>query len=174
MAKRISKKVIAAITADRFEEALAQYAHAEARETEIAAMLDAEMARIQAYYTDELGTLGNRKKEALEVVQTYCREQKEILFNKRRSMGTIYGTLGFRMGMPRLKTVRGTNWDTVLQQLKEKLPAYVRTIEEPAKDMLLADRNKEQVGPLLRDLGLQIVQEETFFIELKTSQPLAA
>lgn len=110
----------------------------------------------------------------MEVVQTYCREQKEILFARRRSMGTIYGTLGFRMGMPKLKTVRGTNWDIVLQQLKAKLPTYVRTIEEPAKDMLLADRNKEQVGPLLRDLGLQIVQEETFFIELKKSQPIAA
>lgn len=42
---------MAAITAERFEEALATYAHAETREAEIAAMLDAEMTRIQAHYS---------------------------------------------------------------------------------------------------------------------------
>jgi hypothetical protein len=45
------------------------------------------------------------------------------------------------------------------------LPAYVRTTEEPAKDMLLADRNNALVAPLLISLGVEVVQDELFYIE---------
>lgn len=170
MSKRISKKVVAGISLAQFEEALTLYAGAEAREAEIFAKLDAEMAKIKEKYSDELCYLQEKKNTAQEVLETYCREQKEILFCKRRSMHTMYGTLGFRLGNPKLKTLRGNTWGMVLQRLKEQLPEYVRLNEEPAKDLLLADRNKENVAPFLRDIGLQVVQDELFFIEMKKAQ----
>jgi len=58
----------------------------------------------------------------------------------------------------------------VLDRLKQQLPEYVRLNEEPAKDLLLADRNKESVAPFLRELGLQVVQDELFFIDMKKIQ----
>ncbi|MBS1690160.1 MAG: host-nuclease inhibitor Gam family protein [Bacteroidetes bacterium] len=170
MTKRISKRVIAGISLAQFEEALSQYAGSEAREAEIFAKLDAEMTKIKEKYSDELGYLQEKKNAAQEVLETYCREQKEILFCKRRSMHTVYGSLGFRLGNPRLKTLRGNTWSMVLERLKKQLPEYVRLNEEPAKDLLLADRNKENVAPFLRDLGLQVVQDELFFIEMKKAQ----
>ena len=56
-----------------------------------------------------------------------------------------------------------------MEKLKEKLPGYVRSVDEPAKDLLLADRNKENVAPLLMELGIQVVQDELFYIERKTA-----
>ena len=170
MSKRTSKKVVSGISLSQFEEALSQYAGSEAREAEIFAKLDAEMAKIREKYSDELGYLTDKKTNAQEVLETYCREQKELLFCKRRSMHTIYGTLGFRLGNPKLKTLRGNTWSMVLDRLKQQLPEYVRLNEEPAKDLLLADRNKESVAPFLRELGLQVVQDELFFIDIKKIQ----
>jgi hypothetical protein len=54
-----------------------------------------------------------------------------------------------------------------MKGLKEKLPAYIRTVEEPAKDLLLADRLKENVAPILVEIGVQAVQDELFYIETK-------
>ena len=111
--------------------------------------------------------LAQTKTIAFETVQSYCLEHKDILFEKRRSIGTMHGIAGFRLGTPRLKTAKGSDWKKVLHVLKEQLPGYVRITEEPAKDLLLADRYKESVAPLLMQIGVQVVQDELFFIESK-------
>ena len=92
---------------------------------------------------------------------------KKILFGKRRSIGTPHGIAGYRLGTPRLKIIKGTTWGMIIDMLKQKLPGYIRTVEEPAKDLLLADRNKENVAPVLMELGVQVVQDELFYIETK-------
>jgi len=169
MIKRISNKVTQGISGAQFEDAFSAYAAAVAQEDKILNLLDTEMKRIREKYSNELGYLETRKKNTLELVQAYCREQKPVLFSKRRSIGTRHGIVGFRLGTPKLKTLRGITWEAVLDKLKEKAPGYIRTTEEPAKDQLLADRNKDKIAPLLPEIGLQVVQEELFYIELKKS-----
>ncbi|MFJ1366650.1 host-nuclease inhibitor Gam family protein [Capnocytophaga canimorsus] len=44
---------------------------------------------------------------------------------------------------------------------------YIRTVEEPAKDKLLADRDNEEVNTLFGKVGISVVQDETFFVEPK-------
>ena len=129
--------------------------------------IEADVNEVLEKYEDELLTLAQGKTIAFELVQSYCIANKEQLFSKRRSIGTMHGVAGFRLGTPRLKTVKVTNWNKLLAELKEKLPAYIRTIEEPAKDLLLADRNKENVAPVLVKMGIQAVQDELFYIETK-------
>ena len=144
---------------------MAKYARAEMRELEINKNIETEVNELLEQYQDELLVLAQGKHMAFEIVQCYCINNKETLFAKRRSIGTDRGTAGFRMGTPRLKTEKGNNWDKVLLGLKQKLPDYVRTVDEPAKDLLLADRNKEKVAPMLVELGVQVVQDELFYIE---------
>jgi phage host-nuclease inhibitor protein Gam len=167
MTKRISKKVIGGIDIIQFEEALSQYADADARESEIITKLERDMKRIKSNHLDELNYLTAKKKQTLEVVETYCREQKSKIFNKKRTLHTIYGAVGFRLGNPKLKTPRGSSWNLILQTLKEKLPAYIRVTEEPAKDLLIADRHKDMVATVLQDMGLQVIQDEIFFVDIK-------
>lgn len=174
MEQRMVKKMIGSVTAAQFEEAMAQYAAATAQETNVQAIIDTETARIRSKYADELAYLKGRRQNTHEVILTYCREQKAVLFSKRRSMGTFYGSVGFRLGQPRFKTLRNTTWAQVLERMKELLPAYVRTNEEPAKDLLLAHRQHPTVAPLLQQIGLQVVQDELFYIDLNKPSALAA
>jgi phage host-nuclease inhibitor protein Gam len=153
------------ITSTRFESAIATYAQAERREIEINKRIEAEVNELLEKYEDELACLAQSKGAAFEIAHTYCRENKETLFSTRRRISTNYGIAGFRLGNPRLKTTKGVSWDKALMALKEKLPAYVRLAEEPAKDMLLADRHKETVAPLLMQIGLEVVQDDLFYIE---------
>lgn len=155
------------VTVVQFEAAMEKYASTETREIEIGRKIEQEVNNVMAKYEEELTTLADKKSEAFEAVQSYCQNNKETLFSKRRSIGTLHGVAGFRLGTPRLQTRNGVTWDKVLISLKEKLPAYVRTVEEPAKSLLLADRNKENVAPVLFGLGLLIVQDELFYIETK-------
>lgn len=165
MKTRNLQKTTKEVTADQFEEAMARYAEAERREADIRRSMELDVNEVQAQYEAELSCLETGKQMAFEIVQSYCANNKENLFAKRRSIGTLHGIAGFRLGTPRLKTAKGSNWKKVLAQLKEKLPGYVRTVEEPAKDMLLADRHKEQVAPILITLGVEVVQDELFYIE---------
>lgn len=155
------------ITPAQFEEAMARYAAAERREAEINKAVEAEVNDILKNYEDELACLAQGKSRAFDIVQSYCLNNKEAFFDKRRSIGTIDAIAGFRLGTPRLKTTKGANWNKVLQELKEKLPEYVRTVEEPAKDLLLADRHTERVAPVLVQIGVHVVQDELFYIESK-------
>lgn len=156
---------LAALTPAQFEEALARYAAAGLRGLEINKAIEAEIAGIIEKYEDELTLSQQSRDAAYEVVKNYCIHNKKALFKSRRSMGTPYGTIGFRLGTPRIKTRKGKNWTNILGNLKEKLPEYIRIFEEPAKDRLLADRYSETVAPLLNEIGIEVVQEDLFYIE---------
>lgn len=167
MKTRNAKSIKTEVSAAQFDEAMARYAGTERREAEINKCIELEVNEVLEKYEDELICLSQGKNMAFEMVQSYCLHNKESLFDKRRSIGTLHGIAGFRLGTPRLKTIKGSNWNKVLAELKEKLPAYIRTVEEPAKDLLLADRHKEKVAPLLMEIGVQVVQDELFYIRSK-------
>lgn len=151
----------------QFEEAMARYAVAERREAELCLCRDTDLKEVMDKYEDEMLCLSQIKNAAFDTAHAYCLNNKEQLFGKRRTIGALHGIAGFRLGSPRLKPVKGADWNNILIQLKTKLPDYVRTAVEPAKDQLLADRHKEAVAPKLREIGLQVVQDELFYIETK-------
>ena len=167
METSITKKPATEITPAQFEEAMERYAAAGLRGLEINKAIEAEVNEILEKYEQELQYTSISKNAAFETMRAYCTLNKGKLFSRRRSIGTPFGTVGFRLGTPRLKTQKGTNWKTIMNKLKEKLPGYIRITEEPAKDMLLADRHKETVAPLLMEMGIQVVQDELFYIDTK-------
>ena len=169
MKTRNAKKSADNISDAQFEEAIARYADAEKRAADINKSIEADVNEVLEKYEDELQSLTQGKQIAFDKVQAYCVNNKERLFINRRSIGTLRGTAGFRLGNPRLKTARGSNWEQVMKILKEKLPDYIRTSEEPAKDLLLAHRNDEKVAPVLVELGIQVVQDELFYLEIRNA-----
>ena len=167
MKTRNAKRIKTGITKQQFEDAMEKYAEAEHREMEINKAIEYEVSELMEKYEDELICLAQGKNKAFETARSYCMNNKAELFGRRRSIGTVNGTVGFRLGTPRLKTGQDSNWNKVLATLKEKLPAYIRISEEPAKDQLLADRHKEDVAPVLMEVGVRVVQDELFYIESK-------
>ena len=47
------------------------------------------------------------------------------------------------------------------------MPQYIRTSEELAKDRLLADRDNPEMAEYFLKIGVQVVQEEKFYVETK-------
>lgn len=171
MAQSRKKKVlISNVTNETMESAFADYARADARIQKIQATMDVEFTKIREKYQEELAALTEEKEQAFEVLQTYAVEQREVLFTKKKSLETIHGTIGFRTGTPKLKTLKGFTWPAVTNLLKEFLPLYVRTVDEPAKDKLLADRDSDNVAENLQKVGLAVVQDETFYVEPKKEE----
>jgi phage host-nuclease inhibitor protein Gam len=167
MKTRISNRIDTQITPAEFQQAMEHYAAAGLRGLEINKAIEAEVNEILEKYEHELQCATHTKNTAYETLKNYCTANKNSLFSKRRSIGTPSGIAGFRLGTPRLKTKKGTNWGSILAQLKEKLPGYIRTVEEPAKDKLLADRHDEEVVLALKEMGVEVVQDELFYVETK-------
>jgi len=166
MAKQREKKVlIQGISREQADEAFANYAVADARQQRITSQMDMEITRIREKYQDELARLQDAKDKAFEILQVFALENRSSLFDKKKSLETVHGIMGFRTGTPKLKTRKGFTWPSVVNLLKEFLPNYVRIVEEPAKDKLLADREIPEVAEKFEKVGIYVDQDETFFVE---------
>ena len=167
MAKREKKVIITGVTREAADEAFATYAKADAQAAKITADIELQCAKIREKYASKLAELDNEKTKAFDTLQSYATENQAELFTKKKSLDMAHGTIGFRTGTPKLKTLKGFTWASALQLVKEFLPGYIRQTEEIAKDKLLADRDTEDMMPQMNKCGIQVVQDETFYVEPK-------
>lgn len=167
MAKREKKVIITGVTRESADEAFGAYAKADAQSTKITADIELQCAKIREKYANKLAELEGEKEKAFATLQAYATENQTELFTKKKSLEMAHGVIGFRTGTPKLKTLKGFTWASALQLVKEFLPGYLRQTEEIAKDKLLADRDVEDMVPQMNKCGIQVVQDETFYVEPK-------
>ena len=182
MATRQKKTLIQGITAEQANDAFAQYAKADAQIQKINADIELQCAKIREKKADELTRLDAEREKAFDTLQAYAVENQAELFTKKKSLEMAHGTIGFRTGTPKLKTLKGFTWASALQLVKEFLPGYVRQTEEIAKDKLLADRDSDvmvtgdPLGPgkpmreQMAKCGIAVTQDETFYVEPKKEE----
>lgn len=179
--KRQKKAVLTEVSDSQANSAFATYAQAQSQIKKIQAEIELQCARIRERHADRLQQLQQGASEAFDTLQAYAQLHPE-LFTKRKSLDLAHGTIGFRTGTPKLKTLRGFTWAAVLTLVRQFLPDYIRTVDEVAKDRILADRNLDNVAlydttvgdprevsmsEALDKVGIQVVQEEAFFVECK-------
>ena len=167
MGKREKKVIITGVTREAADEAFAVYAKADARSAKLTADIELQCAKIREKYATRLAELEGEKEKAFDTLQAYATENQAELFIKKKSLEMAHGVIGFRTGTPKLKTLKGFTWASALQLVKEFLPGYLRQTEEIAKDKLLADRDVEDMIPMMNKCGLSISQDETFYVEPK-------
>ncbi|MBR3565320.1 MAG: host-nuclease inhibitor Gam family protein [Paludibacteraceae bacterium] len=170
MATRQKKTLIQGISQEQANEAFATYAKADAQIQKINAEIELQCARIREKQADRLSQLDAEREQAFDVLQAYAVENQAELFAKKKSLDMAHGTIGFRTGTPKLKTLKGFTWASVLQMVREFLPGYVRTSEEVAKDKLLADRDEEGMTDKMAKCGITVTQDETFYVEPKKEE----
>lgn len=184
MATRQKKTIIAGVSREAADEAFAQYAKADAKINKINAEIELQCAKIREKYQNELGTLTCERECAFDTLQAFATENQAELFSKKKSLDMAHGTIGFRTGTPKLKTLKGFTWASALELVKSFMPAgYVRTTEEVAKDKLLADRDMEEVVLSCQDMdtkvtmraamakcGICVTQDEAFYVEPKKEE----
>lgn len=171
---RTKKTVVTGVTREAAEQAFADFAAADAKICNITSKMDIEITRIREKYADQLAELEGKKSTAFDLMQTYAMENKDELFSRKKSVESTHGVFGFRIGTPKLKNLKGFTWAAVTNLVKEYLPDYIRTTEELAKDRLLADRDKEDVTALYPKIGVQVVQDESFYVEPKKENDATA
>ena len=165
---RKKKEIISGITREEMEKAMHDYATADAAQRALTAEMDGKLSDIREEYATRLADLDTEKEEAFEKLQAFATENREAHFSKRKSMETTHGTLGFRIGNPQLKPAKGMTWAGVLELLKIKGKNYIRTVEDIAKDKLLAERETEECQIVMQACHISVVQKETFYVEPKT------
>ena len=149
------------------DEAFATYAKNDAQLQKINADIELQCAKIREKYADKLATLTEEKDKAFDTLQAFATENQAELFSKKKSLDMAHGTIGFRTGTPKLKTLKGFTWASALELVKEFLPDYVRQTWDIAKDKLLADRDAEEMLSRMAKCGMQVVQDEAFYVEPK-------
>lgn len=170
MATRQKKTLMQGISQEQANEAFAQYAKADAQIAKINADIELQCAKYRERYADRLTALDADRTQAFDVLQAFAVENKADLFTKKKSLDMAHGTIGFRTGTPKLKTLKGFTWASALQLVREFLPAFVRTTEEIAKDRLLAERDTDGMFDSMARCGIAVVQDETFFVEPKSEE----
>ena len=170
MATRQKKTIINGVSREQADAAFAQYAKASAQSEKITAEIELQCAKIREKYATQLGQLETERDAAFDVLQSFAMENQAELFTKKKSLEMAHGVIGFRTGTPKLKTLKGFTWASALQLVKEFLPSHIRTTEEIAKDKLLADREEEKMAEKMAKCGIQVVQEETFYVEPKKEE----
>lgn len=166
-----SKKTIIneSISSEMAEQCMAEYSTAASKLKKIEAEMEIQIVRIREKYQDDIQKLITLMNEKFEVLQTYAQQHPE-LFQKRKSIEMTHGIIGYRTGTPKLKLLKGMTWAKVTDNLKHYLPEYIRIIEEPAKDRLLADKELPIVQENLPKVGVMVTQDETFYVEPKTEE----
>jgi len=106
-----------------------------------------------------------------EEMKLFCESHRED-FTKKKSMELPNGTVGFRTGTPKAKTLRGWTWQAVLDTIKRSTFAerWLRTKEEVDKEQIIRDYTTKEVDDdALKQVGCEIVQDETFGYEVKVA-----
>lgn len=156
------------------EEAFAEYAKADHQIDETNAKIDIQCTKIREKYADKLADLEEIREKQFAIMEKFAQDGREELFTKRRSIAMSHGILGFRTGTPKLATLRGFTWAAVTNLLEEFLPEYVKSTVVPQKDKLIADRDVPEVNILFKKVGIEVKQDETFFVEPKKEEKEAA
>lgn len=160
---RQSKKLITEVNREAADDAFAAYNKCISQLEVLQGKMNTETTAIKEKYDAKIGSLQEEKEEHFEVMQAYAESNPELFVDKK-SIETTHGVFGFRTGMPKLTPRKGFKWPAILELLKSKLPSYVKTKEDVDKERLLADRNEELVKGSLKQVGLDVTQDETFYV----------
>lgn len=147
-------------------------------ERQLVTDMDEEIAETRARYSksnpllsDPCTSLGLAAiREEIDVMteraQLWAKAHPEK-FAKRKSIELTHGTIGFRLGTPKLKALAKWTMAKVLQALKDnKVSEYIRVKETIDKKALLKDAKDVAID----QFGLRVVREETFFVDPKLTE----
>jgi phage host-nuclease inhibitor protein Gam len=154
---------------EALESLIGEIAAIKNRQRLLTAVMDEQIQSVRRRYEPQLAGQNEALEQKMESARVWS-EANPQEFGAVRSIETVHGTLGWRTGGPSLRTLTGWTWDMVKENLKAvSAPGYIRVKEEVNKQNLLADR--ETLGAdKLRELGMRVVQEETFFVEPKLTE----
>jgi len=166
---RIKKKVIANVTLEQAQEASQSFANTYTRLDKVQAKMNEEINKVKSKYQDEITELQDSIAEPQEVLEVYANEQKEN-WGKRKSFELLHTVIGYRTGMPKVTKAKGFSWEAVTELASKHFPGLVRTKIELDKDSVIVLSKEDSFDEIKKTCFIDVVQEESFFVEAKKEE----
>lgn len=168
--KRIKAKAPVIKTREEMEVLVGDIARLKTFQHQTTAAMDQRITEVRSEYEQQLGDAEAELGPMVESVRAWAEANPEA-FGKHKSLDLLHGVIGWRIGNPTLKTLSGWTWDSVLEKLKSATTyaGFVRVKEQVDKASILAQRETLLDGDL-RQMGVRVVQEESFFVEPKLTE----
>lgn len=170
MMRRQRKQIVVAPDEAGAREALRHYAEAGSRLKAIEARQEQQILQVRDRYKTQVADLQDQQAHCFALVQAYSEANKSTLFTRKKSVDWRVGIFGFRTGTPKVDKKRGITWDAALALVKNMGLGFIRTKEEVDRDKIIASRDDAEAMGKLAKIGLSVVQQESFFVEVKEEQ----
>ena len=124
-------------------------------------------AEIDRAFGERIAELAADAEAERRMILEYLKAHKEEFDGPPRSVEFASGTIGYRLGQPRLKPLSKWTWEKVERAIVDaRAEAYFRVQLQVNREALLADA--EALGADgLRDFGLRVAQEDKAFIDVR-------
>ena len=162
--RRTSKIIPQVVTKQRAISAMERYAVATSQLKQIEAKIELTTQRAREAQQERIAAYQQCQKEAREALQVFALEMKQTLFSGKKSLHLQHGSIGFRTGTPRVVKRRSLTWEAALRLFKQKEWPFVRVKEAVDKEQIIAQRGDPGMMAALSDMGIEVRQEERFFI----------
>jgi phage host-nuclease inhibitor protein Gam len=168
---RTKKTLIEVPNKEAAQALLHDYAQSSSELKRIESAAEKEIQAVRDKHQSEITSLKEEMKMAFERIQAYATANRREAFGTKKSQDWTHRVIGFRIGQPRAKVRGGFRWADVLENLKaNQLLQFVRTKEDVHKDKIIASREDAKVMEKLKAVGVEVIQEESFFIDIKEEQ----
>ena len=166
---RIKKTVVSNVTLEQAQDASASFATAAVKLDKVQAKMNDEINKIKNKYQEEITDLQESLAEPQYVLQVFADEQKEG-WGKRKSMELLHCTIGFRTGMPKVVKDKKFTWEGITEIVGKVFPNLVRSKTELDKDAVIALSKDDGFNEVKEKCYLDVVQEESFYVEAKKEE----
>ena len=167
---RLKKKLPDLLTRESAEEQMQRFAEAAIRQKKLEAELELSLTQVRARYQSSLEQVKADQQEAHALLERYAQQNHERLFAKGRSCKLQHGTIGFRQGTPQVVKRRGATWTQLIEILRARQLPYVRSRHSLDKQSIISQREDKNAMQQLSEIGLSVVQTETFFCETRDEE----
>jgi phage host-nuclease inhibitor protein Gam len=166
---RVKKKVIANVTLDEAQQASELFAQSSTKLSKLEAKMNDEINRVKSKYQDEITDLQESLKEPQEVLSVFATEQQDS-WGKRKSYELLHCMVGFRTGTPKVTKAKGFSWEAITELAVKLFPDLVRSKSELDKESIIALSKEDGFDQYRKGLFIDVVQEESFYVEAKKEE----
>lgn len=162
---RPKKATLELSSVDDCTAAMARLLIAETELEKLVAVRDQKVAAASAEFEGDIDRYKSQKAELVTALQTYYMAHlPEMESDGKKHFDLPNGVIGRRMAPPKLALLnRSWTWASVLVRLREMFGTKFLRMRDPEvdKDLVKARLDEDQ----LRDVGLRLEQDETFYAE---------
>lgn len=152
---------------------LQEYAHATSELKKIEAEMEIKIQKIREQYKGRIQPLKETQVDTFKLLQAFAEHNREMYFSKKKSKDMTHGLIGFRMGQMKVKFERGMSKKALPLVQEMDLP-FTRSKVELDKDKIIASREDEGIMKKLLMCGITVVQDESFYVDLKEEEVVKA